>query len=92
MTVEDLLTAGAAALSAAAGGLIGWVAGQSQPKKVNILVTQALLIYVGSLDDSVAGTPNYVALFDVNHDGIIDIYDVTFFAENMGLIVSLNVP
>lgn len=90
--MDDVLTAGVAAGTGILGAIAGWVTGQSQPKKVNVLVNQELLNYLQTIFNSKAGDPSYNSLLDVNHDGVIDVLDAIFFSTRLGQIVTLDVP
>jgi len=57
-----------------------------------ILVTEDLISFVRECFGATPGRPNYVWQFDVNQDGVIDLYDIAFFEANVNQYVEIPQP
>lgn len=62
------------------------------PEPWTFTVTQAILDDVSSRYGAVSGSSNYIAYYDVNNDGTIDVKDIAYFSSNFGKEVTLPIP
>jgi len=57
-----------------------------------LFVDEALLEEIGNCIGAERGDPNYVYEFDINQDGVIDIYDLSWFSQRVGQYVEVPQP